>query len=154
MCGIYVDLNQIRSGETITPEESSHTSAHDRIQARLEPVENSVEQATGIQPMPSGGWLCPLPIEQGLESDVRNGLSSATPWRASDKGILPMGLDEYLQLLDWSGRVVREGKSRCIPTPLRIFGSGFRQNSDLPSPPELWRGSATSSTPKMPLKKP
>jgi hypothetical protein len=68
--------------------------------------------------MPADGWRCPIPLEQGLESDVRNGLTSTTPWRASDKGILPMGLDEYLQLLDWSGRVVREGKSGSIPSHL------------------------------------
>jgi hypothetical protein len=68
--------------------------------------------------MPADGWLCPLSLEQGLESDVRDGLTSTTPWRASDKGILPMGLDEYLQLLDWSGCVVVAGKSGSIPSHL------------------------------------
>ena len=29
-CGIYVDLNQIRAGEAVTPEESRHTSATSR----------------------------------------------------------------------------------------------------------------------------
>ena len=31
VCGIYIDLNQIRVGETLTPESSTHTSAYDRI---------------------------------------------------------------------------------------------------------------------------
>jgi hypothetical protein len=62
------------------------------------------------------GWLCPLPLEQGRASDVRQGLTSTTPWRASDRWILPMGLDAYLELLDWSGRLVRTGKRGSIPS--------------------------------------
>lgn len=38
--------------------------------------------------------------------------------RASDKGLLPVTLDEYLQLLDARGRIVREGKSGSIPSHL------------------------------------
>ena len=30
VCGIYIDVNQIRAGETRTPESSTHTSAYDR----------------------------------------------------------------------------------------------------------------------------
>jgi hypothetical protein len=117
-CAIYVDLNPIRAGETTTPEESTHTSAYDRIQARREPVEASSASVTTPESMPADGWLCPLPLEQGRESDVRQGLTSTTPWRASDRGILPMGLDEYLELLDWSGRLVRTGKTGSIPSHL------------------------------------
>ncbi len=34
ICGMYIDLNQIRAGEASTPESSRHTSAYNRIQAR------------------------------------------------------------------------------------------------------------------------
>jgi hypothetical protein len=117
VCGIYVDLNQIRAGETTTPEESRHTSAYDRIQARLQPVGAAGEATPSAAPMPADGWMCKFSLEQGLEADVRQGQTSATPWRASDRGILPMSLDEYLELLDWSGRTVRAGKG-SIPTHL------------------------------------
>jgi hypothetical protein len=118
VCGIYVDLNQIRAGETTTPEESRHTSAYDRIQARLQPIEVAGEATTGTASMPADGWMCKLSLHQGLDADVRQGQTSATPWRASDRGILSMSLDEYLELLDWSGRTVREGKSGSIPNHL------------------------------------
>jgi hypothetical protein len=124
VCGIYVDLNQIRAGETTTPEESRHTSAYDRIHARLQPADAAEEATPGAAPMPADGWMCKLSLEQGLEADVRQGQSSTTPWRASDRGILPMSLDEYLELLDWSGRTVREGKgsipSHLAPILLRL----------------------------------
>jgi hypothetical protein len=34
ICGIYVDLNPIRAGEALVPEEARHTSAYDRIEGR------------------------------------------------------------------------------------------------------------------------
>ena len=131
VCGIYVDLNQIRAGEADTPEESYHTSAYDRIIAwrRRQQVAQSVcgphedPLAAGRVPssadeMPADGWLCSLTLDQGLEADVRNGGPSVTAWRASDKGLLPMTLEEYLSLLDWTGREIRAGKRNAIPSEL------------------------------------
>jgi hypothetical protein len=41
-------------------------------------------------------------------------LQSATRRRASDKGLLPISLDDYLALLDASGRIVRSDKAGAI----------------------------------------
>ena len=38
--------------------------------------------------------------------------------RASDKGLLPISLDEYLRLLDWCSREVRGDKRGAIPADL------------------------------------
>ena len=36
--------------------------------------------------------------------------------RASNKGLLPLTLDDYLTLLDWSGRQLQAGRSGVIPS--------------------------------------
>ena len=131
VCGIYVDLNQIRAGEANTPEESCHTSAYDRIVAWRERqrVDGSARALTGagsaVDPdpsstcqMPADGWLCPLSLDEGLAADVRQSGPSVTPWRASDKGLLPMTLEQYLSLLDCAGRAMRGGKRNSIPPEL------------------------------------
>lgn len=118
VCGIYVDLNQIRAGEALTPEESTRTSAYDRIRGRLE-REASSEVAAGPcaiseNEATADSWLCELTLNERAE-DYEGAAGSVTPWRASDKGLLPIRLEEYLELLDWTGRTVREGNKGAIP---------------------------------------
>jgi hypothetical protein len=105
---LYVDLNPIRAGEVRTPEAASHCSASFRIQARA---------AQGRKP--SGepavdSWLAPLSLAAGQLGDV----PSQSGRRASDKGLLSMSLEEYLQLFDWCGRQIRGHKQGAIPADL------------------------------------
>lgn len=114
VCGMYVDLNQIRAGEAATPETSQHTSAYDRIAGR------KVRTAEGVggdamKRVSPDHWLCELTLQESVESDVGAGLRSQTPGRASDKGLLPISLDDYLQLLDWTGRQLRGDRRGSIP---------------------------------------
>jgi hypothetical protein len=51
--------------------------------------------------------------------------------RASDKGFLPLGLDDYLHLLDWTGRQVRHGKRGAIPSTLEPILERLRIASDM-----------------------
>ena len=116
VCGIYVDLNAIRAREAETPEQSRHTSAYDRIQGLRQRLgENAEETSQTSSPLPDR-WLCELTLQ-----DHDAGLSvaaSVSPWRASDKGILPLSLEKYLELLDWTGRQIRSDKRGAIPDSL------------------------------------
>ncbi|MFO7907575.1 MAG: hypothetical protein ACQESR_14535 [Planctomycetota bacterium] len=44
--------------------------------------------------------------------------TSRTRRRASDMGILPMSLDSYRRLLDWTARMLRSGERSTIPKDL------------------------------------
>jgi hypothetical protein len=138
VCGIYVDLNPIRAGEARVPEQARHTSAYDRIEGRKwRRFAGGDDAATGEKTgttatageMPPDGWLCELTLLSGLEADVRMGTASCTPWRASDKGILPVSLDDYLKLLDWTGRRIRSDKRGAIPNDLAPILDRLRINS-------------------------
>jgi len=108
VCGIYVDLNQIRAGEAQTPETSTHTSAYDRIQAR-----QHSDEATAPD-----GWMCEFTIDERATVEKSPAIGSTNSRRASDKGLLPMSYDRYLELLDASGRIVRNDKAGAIPEHL------------------------------------
>ncbi|WP_432455041.1 MULTISPECIES: transposase [unclassified Agarivorans] len=83
-CMAYVDLNPIRSNIASTPETSDHTSIKQRIQ----------QAKQGQQPKP----LMPF---------VGN------PRETMPKG-LPFELQDYLQLVELTGRVIREDKRGYI----------------------------------------
>ena len=106
-CAAYVDLNPIRAGIAESPETSNFTSAQDRIVARLakkKQMDTSIDITLNPeeekQCLERAEWLCPLRDE---------------PDR---RGFLAMDLDDYLELLDWTGRKVVAGKKGSIPAHL------------------------------------
>lgn len=120
VCGIYVDLNPIRAGEAQTPETSKHTSAYDRIRTRQLKhlaAKNPTKPFSGNQAPDS--WMCELTLDQHMPVNDPRCTSSASARRASDKGLLTIDLDDYLKLLDASGRIVRDGKKGAIPDHLQ-----------------------------------
>jgi len=59
----------------------------------------------------SAGWLAPVDLDPPRKK-VREKQSIR---RASNKGCLQMTLDQYLKLLDWTGRQLRREKAGRIP---------------------------------------
>src|SRR5690606_33637750 len=100
-CLAYVDLNPLRAGIALTPEESDHTSVRRRIEAHT------------VDPR-RDAFLAPLE----LNASHIGPLPSSSLHRASDKGCLSMSLLEYLELLDWTGRQLARGKRGAIPAHL------------------------------------
>ncbi|MGF1760602.1 Mobile element protein [Photobacterium sagamiensis] len=86
---VYVDLNPIRAGIAKTPEKSDYTS----IKARLQALKD--EKLTA----PS---LCPF---------------IGNPTNSIIKGI-PMRLMDYIELVDWTGRQLRENKTGYIESTI------------------------------------
>jgi len=123
-CSVYVDLNPVRAGMAETPEASAHTSAYERIQGRqsrqkASPTQLRASGARGRAGRPPrvpdrDGWLCPVSVEGDPAAQARANAAR----RASNKGFLSMGLDDYLRILDWTGRQVRRDKRGAIPGEL------------------------------------
>ena len=92
-------------------------------------VENTGPRATGV-PSRRDGWLCPIELDERAEprtiataapqvvAAATKRVGSVRPRRASDRGLLPMTLQSYLELLDWTGRQLRAGTRGVIPQGL------------------------------------
>jgi REP element-mobilizing transposase RayT len=134
-CNVYVDLNPIRAGLATTPEESEFTSAQRRIESlAFSPKDDAPAAAAEQASSSSDGetlsktrsraktaaadqWLAPLPLD---EHAARPGPAvHAGGARCSDRGFLPVTLEEYLRLLDWTGRQYAAGKRGAIPASLQ-----------------------------------
>lgn len=99
----YVDLNPVRAGAAGSPEESEFTSIHARIQQHT-------SQSRGRKP--------------GLRDHKRRAHFGAPPLLAfrdeapGQRPSLPMQFQDYLQLVDWTGRVTRADKRGVIAAQL------------------------------------
>jgi hypothetical protein len=101
----YVDLNPIRAAMADTPETSDHTSIKERISHSfdLETALQNQEDIEGLQQFD-------LPIKPLLKFE---GAARQT----EQAGIL-FDMKEYLQLVDTTGRIVREDKRGSISSHL------------------------------------
>ena len=112
-CMAYVDMNPIRTGIAKTPEQSDFTSVKERIDDRATAAEVATADARDvrIEHGPKAGWLAPI----ALDPPRKRVREKPNARRASNKGCLSMTLDEYLELLDWTGRQLKSGKPGSIP---------------------------------------
>ena len=93
-CMVYVDLNPIRARMADSPEGSDHTSIKQRIAKALKAQKSfQAEQPESL--FPFAGYP---------RKDMPDGI--------------PFKLSDYLELVDWSGRIIREDKKGYIPEHL------------------------------------
>lgn len=159
-CMIYVDLNPIRAKIAETPEDSDFTSGQDRIQGRQVRAAQKKKRGRPPKnlPMPDK-WLSPIELpevepqqavlrEEADGTDLRpvtDAVESFTDQQSlesvrsthkgvlrqtSCKGLLRMSEDDYLRLLDWSGRALRPGKRGSIPSDLAPILERLEVNSE------------------------
>jgi hypothetical protein len=93
-CMSYVDLNPVRAGMAKTPEDSDFTSIQQRIRKYTRRTAKTNTSTTGPQPT-----LMPL-VKQH---------------RDPHKNAIGFTLRDYLELVDWAGRAIRENKRGAIP---------------------------------------
>jgi REP element-mobilizing transposase RayT len=89
---VYVELNPIRAKMAETPEQSDYTSIKRRIKQALKAQHTDQAEQQPDNLFPFSGYI---------RKDMPDGL----PFRLSD----------YLELVDWSGHILREDKRGAIP---------------------------------------
>ena len=94
-CLAYVDLNPIRAGIANTPEYSDHTSIQQRIN-----VAQAAQSPNHLTQQPNGLLRF-----------------AGYPRQDMPKG-LPFRLTDYLELVDWTGKILREDKRGAIDQSL------------------------------------
>ena len=128
-CMVYVDLNPIRAKLADSPECSLFTGAYDRIvakQAREKIKALGAARRAGAPEAPARGKLNEaqvVAIREAKHSRTRDRWLCRLDHRknkcpgkqAAKLGLIPLSTEEYLELLDWTGRQIRAGKRGAIP---------------------------------------
>jgi REP element-mobilizing transposase RayT len=108
-CMMYVDLNPIRAGVNKTPETSDYTSIQERLMTVARKIKNrkSTQRKPAKPPQRSTSGSTPAAQLLPFGGNERQG--RATPG-------IPFPLKDYLELIDWTGRAIRDDKKSAIPS--------------------------------------
>lgn len=112
-CMAYVDLNPIRAGLAETPEASDFTSIQTRIQAWAKANNTAI------------------PVTKAASDPVLRLVPFRGPERQTMPDGLPCGLQDYLDLVDWTGRAIRSDKRGAIPGHLPPILTRLNINPDI-----------------------
>jgi hypothetical protein len=121
VCGLYVDLNLMKAGEATSLETARYSSLFQRMQAQRQP-ESARRRADG--------WLGELTLRAETREDATLGRSSRTGRRASDLGLIPISLEDYIKLARWTVQAWRSGQPKTIPADLEAVLEGLDIRAD------------------------
>lgn len=117
-CMAYVDLNPIRAGIAESPETSDYTSLRERILRAAEGITQSRSKAA------AGATDA---VTKTVPDEAHEAYSDIIPSRllpliGNERQNQPDGitfhLNDYLELVDWTGRAIRDDKTGAIPAHL------------------------------------
>lgn len=118
----YIDLNPVAAGVADTPENSQHTSARQRLEhvakkGQIDQLksarEGSVAASQALGNIDQDDWL--IPIED------RRPHTNSKPSSEREGMFEKFTLGNYLLLVDYTGRLYREGKARISDKVEEIF---------------------------------
>ena len=118
-----MDLNPYRAGEADSPTGSRYTSIFQRLMAQSQD-EDAPDRADG--------WMAELTLRPERLADVELAYTSRSGRRASDLGIIPVSLADYVALMEWTGKLLRSGQRTTIPGNLAELLDHIKVN------PEAW----------------
>ncbi len=118
-CMAYVDLNPIRAGLSETLGESDYTSIRERIQAYVQNREDRSEAVETPSLIPEStsavSTASDMKQENGESVVPAAPLVEFTGTAEETESGLPFHFSDYLELVDWTGRAIREDKRGFIP---------------------------------------
>lgn len=119
-CAVYVDLNIIRAAIARTIEVSLHSSIKCRIDAMLNSLQAVDPDADSGLDEEELGEVARARLPDSHLAPVQlaaepGAYPSCRPWRCSDKGYANMTNKEYIDLVDWTARMLVDGKRGSTP---------------------------------------
>ncbi|OUT59451.1 MAG: hypothetical protein CBB71_10150 [Rhodopirellula sp. TMED11] len=126
---MYVDLNPVRAGLATVVENAQFSGGQRRLLAYSIERNVPIDEAEWILKLGLGwlqedvwlgrgaeaadAFLCPIPLnELEPQSGEKQSVSGA---RCSDKGVLPISLERYFEMLDYTARLLVDGKPGKTP---------------------------------------
>jgi REP element-mobilizing transposase RayT len=106
-CMTYVDLNPVRAGIAQGLDDSSWTSIRQRIEEIVQSSvggESTREATEGTSASSNGTDLDSCPVLVSMEDDAQQARSES----------LPISFPQYMELLEWTGRTIRDDKKGHI----------------------------------------